>query len=197
MDEKIYLLASQLGKNRLKENIDLTSYLKSKLGGMASAFYIATTTSELIKIIQLCKELKLSFLVFGLGSKIAISHQGFQGVAIKNRCDGLKIFGIKGKVSRKGIGIEEAFLEAESGASLERLNGFALAQGLGGLEDFSSTLGTIGGSFLINQILREKAAQVKVLTKENIQKTKQVREVDREDIILSVIFKLKAKSPLS
>lgn len=196
MEEKIRLLTSVLGENRVKKDVDLSDYLITRLGGPAAAFYIATTTRELVKSIDLCRELSLGFLLIGSGSKMAIAEKGVEGLAIKNRSDNARIFGVKGKVSRNGIGVEEAMVEVDSGISLSGLAGFARKQGLGGLEELEKATGTVGGSLAVNQILREKTIQVKVLTPNGHQLSKEPDEVQRDDIILSVVFKLKAKKDL-
>ncbi|MDO8638896.1 MAG: FAD-binding protein [Candidatus Daviesbacteria bacterium] len=193
MNDKFKLLISDLGESRVKCNVDLTEFLQTKLGGIASFFYIATCETELIKVIQLCQELKIDFLIIGTGSKIAISKSGFLGMVIKNRNDSLRIFGIKGKVSRSGLGVEEALIEAGSGVSLKGLNEYIHAQMLGGLEGFKKSLNTLGGSFYITPELRQKSQQVKVLNPQCQIQTKQEDELSRKDIILSVVFKLKSK----
>lgn len=187
------LLASELGEIRLKRNIDISKDVYNQMGGVVGAFYIATTTRELIRVVELCRELKIKFFIIGSGSKSALAKENLDILVIKNRSDNLKIFGVKGKVSRAGIGIEEAFIEAESGASLQNLAEFALVQKLTGLEDLKKGVGTVGGSFAINPTLRTEAHQVKVLTPEGEIETKTTAEVTREDIILSAIFKLKAR----
>lgn len=192
MDDKFKLLSSELGENRVKKNIDVNEYFQNKLGGIALLFYIATNEKELIKAILISNELKINFLLLGSGSKIAISNDGFLGIIIKNRSDSLKIFGIKGKVSKKGLGVEEALIEAGSGVSLKRLNEYTYAQGLGGLEGFENSLNTLGGSFYITPELRIKSQQIKVLNPHGMIQIKQENELSRKDIILSVVFKLKA-----
>ncbi|GEM_PF-1563023 len=193
MEERIKLLVRSLGEERVKENIDLSDHMETRLGAVTRLFYIATTTRELIKAVELCRELKINFLIMGSGSKMAISDKGFEGLVIKNRSDNLKIFGIKGKVSRAGLGIEEAFLEADSGTSIGRLSEYSLQQGLGGFETVKQAPGTVGGSIHTFPVLREKVHQVKVLTKTGTMKVKHLSEITREDIFLSVIFLLKAK----
>lgn len=193
MEDHIKLLVMNLGDERVKLNVDLSDYMETKLGALSRAFYIATTTRELFRAIQLCKDLKIKYLIMGTGSKMAISEKGFEGLVIKNRSDNLKIFGVKGKVSRAGIGIEEAFLEADSGTSLKRLAEYASKQGLEGLEVLENALGTVGGSLYILPALREKTYQIEVLNARGAIKVKEVSEISKEDIILSATFKLKAK----
>lgn len=191
MEDKIKLLISQLGENRFQREVLLSSYMRG-VKGMASAFYIATTTRELVRVIELCQELKLDFLVFGSGSKTFLSTSRFQGLVIKNRSDNLKIFGVKGKISREGLGIEEALLEADSGVSLKRLAEFAKEQGLVGLDFWERALGTVGGSLGLDLNLRAKTAEVKVFTIDGEVKSKLAKDVVRGEIILSVVFKLKS-----
>ena len=131
---KIDLLKSELGGERVKSDINISEHLITKFTGKALGFYIATTTRELIKAITSCRLLKLKFFLIGSGSKVAISKDGFLGLVIKNRADNLKISAIKGKVGRGGIGIEEAFVEADSGVSLDGLSEYASKQNLTGFE---------------------------------------------------------------
>lgn len=193
MPDRINLLKSQLGDHRIKLDFDLSKELQSGLGGKVAAYYIATTSRELILCVSLCRELNIEYLVIGSGSKVAISDNGFRGLIIKNRADNLKIFGIKGKVSREGLGIEEAFIEAESGVSLSRLSDFAALQKLSGLEIFKTSLGTVGGSVFFDPTLRGKSNQIKVLTSNDNVITKEPGELLKDDLIISVTFKLKSK----
>lgn len=161
---------------------------------MVGAFYIATTARELIRVIELARELKIKFLIIGTGSKIALAKENSDLLAIKNRSDNLRIFGIKGKVSREGLGIEEAFIEAESGASLQSLAEYVYSQKLTGLEDLKSSIGTVGGNFFINPTIREKASAVKILDpRGDVKEIKEVRDVGKDDVILAVVFKLRAR----
>lgn len=193
MNDKFKLLVSELGETRVSRDVDLTEFLQTKLGGIASFFYIATSEKEIIKVIQLCRELKINFLIIGTGSKIAISKNGFLGMVIKNRNDNLRIFGIKGKVSRNGLGVEEALIEAGGGVSLKRLNEYINAQNLSSFKGFESYLNTVGGSFYITPELREKSQQIKILNSHGLIQIKQENELLREDIIISVVFKLKSR----
>lgn len=193
MEEKINIISSQLGDLRVKKNVDLDEYILFKPAGFASGVFIATSISELIKVIQLCKELKTPFLIIGSGSKINFLKSGFLGLVIKNRSQNLKIFGIKGKVSRNGIGIKEAFVEADSGATLSDVADYTKKQGLAGFEDLKLIKGTIGGSILSNPILIASVTQIKVLANSGKEETKDFVRVAKNDVILKAIFHLKAR----
>lgn len=193
MEEKIKIITSQLGEVRVKRDVNLSDYLESKAVSEAGAIFIATSTQELIKAVNLCRELKFDYSLIGSGSKIMISNKKFEGLVIKNRSHNLKIFGVKGKVSRAGIGVREAFIEADSGVNLTDLSIFSINQGLGGFEDLSNTKGTVGGSILSNFILRENAASIKVLDKSGLEIVKDLNGITGKDVILKIIFHLKAK----
>lgn len=193
MDEKINIIASQLGEIRVKKNVVLSDFLLLKPDGSADALFIATSIPELINAVNLCRELNVNFLIVGSGSKIILSQKAFNGLLIKNRSHNLKIFGVKGKVTRLGIGVSEAFIEADSGVTLTDLADFSLNQGLGGFEDLSSINGTIGGSILSNSLLREKITNVTTLEKSGSEKVKNLSAITNKDVILKAIFLLKAK----
>ena|SRR5687768_12579590 len=193
MDEKIKLLISELGEIRVKQNIDIGDYLASKKSVQVRAFYLATNIDELIKVILLCQELEINYLLIGSGSKISFSDNNLKGLVIKNRCDNLKIFGIKGKVSRDGLGIQEATIEADAGISLQGLAAYTKKQLLTGLEDLERYPGTLGGSIFMNQTLRNYVHELRVLDKSGKIVSKGLAELNSEDVILSVYFKLKSK----
>jgi UDP-N-acetylenolpyruvoylglucosamine reductase len=172
MEEKIKLLASQLGDSRITQSV-----------------YIATTTRELIRAVELCRELEVAFKV--VGSKII---NEFPGLVIRNRSDNIRIFGIKGKVSRAGLGVEEALLEVDSGVSVNRLAEYAARQKLSGLEGLQGLEGTVGGSFFVNPNIFLNCQEAKVLNGGGEVTSKIGTKVEKEEIILSVIFKLKAVS---
>lgn len=193
MEQKLRLLVSELGDHRVKTDIDISEHIKSNLGGLVQAFYIATTTRELLKAIDLCRELKIDYFIIGSGTKVAISDKGIKGLVIKNRSDNIKISGVRGKISSYGLGIEEAILTLDSGVSIQRLSDFTQSQDLLGLEILKGLPGTIGGNLYINPALKEKVQQVKVYTKNGAQKIKKASEVMHDDIILSVVMKLRSK----
>lgn len=193
MEDRIKLLVNELGQLRVKRDADISEHISSGFGGTVAAFYIATTTKELIKAVEICKELKLNFLVIGSGSKVAISDSGVKGMVIKNRSSSIKIQAVKGKVSKDGLGLEEAFLEVDSGVSVVRICEFAKQNRLLGLNQLQTMAGTVGGNLYINPTLRSLTYQVKVLNGLGFLKSKQIGQLLKDDVIISIIFKLKAE----
>ena len=195
MDEKISLIVNSLGKEKFKLNEPVAYYSALKLGGKAKLFTVAFTESELIKVVKLCRQLKVPYFIFGSGTKMVISDQGFEGVVIQNRTRNIEVVSIKGKVSKIGIGVEQASVTIESGVSITKLIEFIDKQGLSS-QEFNGIPGTVGGNIFINRLLQERTKSIKVYTQDD-----EIEEIDVKSIslskhvILSVVLNIKAKQP--
>lgn len=193
MDSKFKLIIDSFGKDRFKVDEPVKDYTSLGIGGPAKLFFIAFTVSELVKIISMCRQLKLLFFIFGMGTKIMISDAGFDGLVIKNRTKSIEIISIKGKASRVGIGIDEALVEVESGVSVSRFMEFLDAKELASAE-FKNIPGTVGGNLFLSKTLQNRIKSIKVLTQGS-----QIEEIPanelslRKHIILSAVFRIKAK----
>lgn len=122
-----------------------------------------------------------------------ISDEGFDGLVIKNRTKNINTISVKGRVSKLGIGIEEALVEADSGVSINKFAEFLTSQDLttSGLHDIQ---GSIGGNIFINRFLQLLVKSIKVLDLDS-----EVEEIEADNvsvkkhIILSAVFKVMAK----
>ncbi len=193
MDNKYKLIINSFGQERFKLNEEVKNYAALGVGGPARVFFIAFTTSELIKIISMSRELKIPFFLLGTGSKVMLSDYGFSGLVIKNRTKNIQTVSVKGKVTRFGIGVEEALIEVESGVSLNKFVEFLDSQNLSS-EQFRNIPGSIGGNLFISALLQSKAKSIKVLTLgEDIEEIDPQQLNLKKHIVLSAIFKIKAK----
>lgn len=194
MDTKYKLIVDSFGKERFKFNEPIKDYTELKLGGPARLLFVAFTARELIKIMAMCRQLNLPYFLFGTGSKIAISDTGFDGLMVKNRTKNITKVAVKGKVTKFGIGIAEALVEAESGVSINRFVEYLNAQGLE-TADFDNLPGSIGGNLFFSKSLQNRAKSIKVLDSAS-----EIETIDasalrlKEHIILSAVFKIKAKA---
>src|SRR3989344_5024719 len=159
MDSKFKLIVDSFGKDRFKFNEPLKNYTALGIGGPAQLFFIAFTDRELIKIISMCRELKLPYFLFGTGSKIMISDAGFAGLVIKNRTKDIQTISVKGKVTKFGIGVEEAIVEVSSGVSIKKWIEYLDSQGLE-TADFASIPGSIGGSLFVSRFLQNRTKSI-------------------------------------
>lgn len=192
MDEKLKLIANSFGKDRVKLNEPLKYYTALESNGLAKLFVIVFTVFEIIKIVKMARQLKVPVFIFGTGSKIMISDNGFDGVMIKNRTSCVAIKGIKGKVSKMGIGVDEVLVEAESGTSVNKLVEFLKTQNLI-WQDLEGIGGTVGGNLFLNADLQKRVKSIKVLDEySDIEEIKVDKLNLKKHIILSVIFRFKS-----
>lgn len=190
MENRLKLLIDSIGKDRFKLNEPLKGHTFSKSEGRAQAFYIATSSLELTQILDLSLELKIPYFIIGSGTKVVLS-KSVSGLVIKNRSSSIKIAGIKGKVSKEGIGVEQAMIESDSGVSLSKLNKFVKEQNLKAIDGFSSLHSTVGGSIFLDPLLRGATQSIKVWNEGDVMEIK-LDALKRSQVVLSVIFKFKS-----
>lgn len=191
MKEKIKILKQVLGDVRVKLDEPLKYHLENAPPGKGQAFYIATNLKELEQALNLSHELRIPFFLVGSGTKMIIPERGLEGFVIKNRTSGIKISGVKGKVSPLGIGVDEAMVEVESGVSFQKLDEFLKHQGLKQLEFTFSSNSTIGGSFSATSQLQVMTQKIKVFSDREIFDI-DILDFKRGDYILSIILKVKS-----
>ncbi len=162
MNPKFKLIVDSFGEDRFKFDEPLKNHTVLGVSGPARLFFIAFSVSELVKLIEMCRQLKLPFFIFGTGSKIMMSDSGFDGLVIQNRTRNIHTVSVKGKISNLGIGVEEAFVEIESGVSIRKFCENLDSQGFSS-EEFVGILGTLGGTLFHSSVLQTKAKSIKVL----------------------------------
>ena len=194
MDNRFKLIVDSFGSSRFKFNESLKDYTALKSEGLAKVLFIVFTSSELIKIVKMCRDLKLPFFIFGTGSKIIISNLGFDGLVIKNRTKNIKTVSVKGKVTKTGIGVEEALIEVDSGVSIGKFAEFLDSQNLSA-EGFTGLPGTIGGNLFLSKFLQNMSKSIKVLDSDcEIDEISANNLSLKRHIIISAVFKIKARS---
>ncbi len=189
---KLKLIVDSFGKDRFKIDEPIKDYTASGVGGPAKLFFIAFTERDLVKIISMCRELKLPYFLFGTGSKMLLSDGGFNGLVIKNRTQDIQTISVKGKVTKFGIGVEEAMIEVESGVSINRWVEYLNSQNL---ESSGFTMsGSIGGNLFLSGFLQSKLKSIRVLDQRSEICQINVETLSlKKHIILSAVFGIKAK----
>lgn len=149
-EEILQVLKNSLGPLRLTENEDLKNHTYFKIGGPARYFFEAKTVDDLKLALHIATENKIPYFILGGGANILVSDNGFYGLVIKNRANGVKLVGIKGTIGKTGRGIKNALIWSASGTLMNQLARFTIDQGLEGLEFLLSVPGTVGGGLKIN-----------------------------------------------
>lgn len=185
------LISQSLGTERVKFNETLTYHTYNKISSIAKCFYIATSSQELINILNLSKELKIPYLVLGNGTKVLVNEGVLNCLVIKNKSNNFKTLGIKGKVKDEGMGIESVLVEINSGVLLKELLGYLAKNNLKNIEPNCSINSSLGGSMMIDTALREKCEKLKIWEKGKIIEI-DIGKLKSNHIIISVIFKFKS-----
>lgn len=191
MEEKIRLVKQVLGPQRVKLGEKLAHHTFAKIGGPAEIFYIATTQQEFINALNLVDQLSLMHYVIGAGTKMLISQQGLKGLVIKNRTSVIKISGVKGKVDRSGLGVEQAFVEVDSGSSLGKLNEFLKSQHLQEIAGLSSDKSSVGGAIFLDPNLQQLVQKIRVWQKGEVRDLEMSQLKRGRQIVLQVFLKVK------
>ncbi len=191
MDNQLKLISDSLGGEKIKFDEMVSDHTALKLGGPAKLFFVATTQTEIKKIVGMARELKVPFLIFGSGSKMIVSEYGFDGVVIKNRTRNIVVVGVKGKVLKKGIGVDEVSVEVESGVFISDLVEFLKKQSLN-TSQIDNLSGTVGGNLFTSISLQERVQKIKVLREDELEEINPEELSLGRHIILSSVFKFKS-----
>jgi UDP-N-acetylmuramate dehydrogenase len=121
-----------------KKNVVLGDYSSFRIGGEADLFFEASGTGDLKAAVAFARWEKIPFYVIGGGTNILFADEGYRGLIIRNRAQGI----------RPGPGAGE--LSADSGTPLSRVLEYALDNRLEGLEFLAGIPGTVGGALFTN-----------------------------------------------
>lgn len=120
----------------IKKNSKLSELTSWKIGGPADFVVWVKTAEQLKSAVELARKHKHEFFPIGSGTNILASDEGFRGVVIKMRLDGVSISGNR--------------VTAGSGAPLGKTAAMALQKDLSGLEWAIGIPGTVGGAVFGN-----------------------------------------------
>ena len=177
--------------HRLKQNEKLAPHTTFGIGGEADFFYVARKPEDLIKTVQITKELEILFFVLGKGSNLLVSDSGFKGLVIENKCH--KIF------------LNDKKITCQSGALLDDLISLSCENSLSGLEFAAGIPGTVGGAvygnagawgktvgdLLSEAVILNSQGRIEKVSKEYFEfgyRTSKLKET--KDILLSATFEL-------
>ena len=127
-----------LGSYNVYRNEPMRKHTTFRIGGPADFYLCPHSAKEIQKTVAICREDELPYFILGNGSNLLVSDQGYRGVVIqlwKNVSD---------------ILVEGCRIRAKAGASLAKIAGEALEEGLTGMEFAAGIPGTLGGAVVMN-----------------------------------------------
>jgi len=122
--------------DHLQENVRMSNYTTSQVGGTADAFLNVYSAEEMEKAVKALWQLNAAFIVIGSGTNILVSDRGIREVVINNRAKTVKV----------DAHHTPPTVWAESGANLSSVARQVALRGLAGLEWAAPIPGTVGGA---------------------------------------------------
>ncbi len=138
MNLLIERLSSVVGADKLRLEEPMSAHTTFRIGGPAEIWIEPDSEEKLCRVIGLCREAGVPYLLVGNGSNLLVSDSGVRGVVICTR-RGLEQFQIDGNCVTAGAGM-----------LLSRLAANCCRAGLGGVEFAAGIPGTVGGAVVMN-----------------------------------------------
>jgi UDP-N-acetylmuramate dehydrogenase len=123
--------------DRAGANVSLAPLTTFKVGGPADWFIDVHRAGELRTAVTLARECGVPVTVLGGGSNVLVSDAGVRGLVVR-------IHG--GEVVR----VDASTIRADAGVTINGLVRWTLIRGIGGLEAWAGTPGTVGGAIFGN-----------------------------------------------
>ena len=130
-------LAAACPEGRLRADVALAGATTFRVGGSADWFVDATTTADLVAAVRAASEDGLAVTVLGGGSNVLVADAGVRGLVVRPRMT---------QIVREA----DARVRADAGVTINGLVRWTLLKGLGGLEAWAGTPGTVGGAICGN-----------------------------------------------
>jgi UDP-N-acetylmuramate dehydrogenase len=114
------------------------------IGGSADAYAAPRSVEEIKELHSFCRQSGLPCFLLGGGTNLLVSDRGIRGMVVD-------ISGVR------GVGREGEEIAALAGSTMEETAGFALFEGLSGLEFTAGLPGSVGGAVWMNARAYEKS----------------------------------------
>ncbi|WP_340023818.1 UDP-N-acetylmuramate dehydrogenase [Paenibacillus sp. FSL K6-1096] len=121
----------------LKRHEALKDLVYTRMGGEADIWAAPVTYEEIQSISAYAHKHQIPLTVLGNGSNVIIRDGGIRGIVLQTS-------------DLTGMGIRDGLLYAQCGAKIIEVSGYALEQGLTGLEFACGIPGTVGGALYMN-----------------------------------------------
>lgn len=155
-------------------NVAMSAYTTFKIGGPVDLMVFPETQELVEKVVRLCREAGVPWMVLGNGSNLLVADTGIRGVVL--RLDG----------DFKAMAIQkETEISCGAGASLAALCGFAREHSLSGLEFAWGIPGSAGGAAFMNAGAYGGEMKDVLFSCTHLDREGRVETLKKEDLALS------------
>ncbi|WP_302626423.1 UDP-N-acetylmuramate dehydrogenase [uncultured Eubacterium sp.] len=163
-------LKAIVGENYIKANESMAGHCTFRCGGKAEFYVEPGSISELVDVIQICRQNEYPYMVIGNGSNILVRDEGYQGVIIE----------VNSRISSIDVIGED--IVADAGAKLSMVAMAAMENDLGGFEFAHGIPGNVGGAVIMNAgayggEMKDVIKWVKVLDRDG-----NIRKIDASEL---------------
>ena len=130
-------LVARFGTDRVRAEQPLARYTTFKVGGPAEWFLETRTSDEIVDALRVAHASGVPITLLGGGSNVLIGDRGVRGLVIRPRGGVIEEFG-GGRV------------RADAATTINGLVRWTIQRGIGGLEAWAGTPGTVGGAIFGN-----------------------------------------------
>ncbi len=135
-----------LSKNfneNVKFNEPMNRHTSLRVGGPAQVFVAPESPEKLVELIKWCGQKEFPYTIFGNGTNVLVKDSGIRGIVIVlTKC--------LNKITQTTTDNDSVIVTALAGARLQALCGFAIDNGLGGMNFAQGIPGTVGGGIIMN-----------------------------------------------
>lgn len=126
-------LAELFRAERVRRAAPLREYTTFKVGGPAEWFVETRSSDELVSAVAIARRAGIPVVVLGGGSNVLIADAGVAGLVIRPR---------GGAISQ----LDDGHIRADAAMTINGLVRWTITHGLGGVEEWAGTPGTVGGA---------------------------------------------------
>lgn len=136
MEELYNKLLTNIPKDNIKLNEEMSKHTSIKIGGPADIFITIKTIEELKYVLKIAKEEKIPITVIGNVTNLLVKDKGIRGIVLQIKFEEIKVNATE--------------IEVGTGTLLSKLSKIAYENSLSGLEFASGIPGTVGGAITMN-----------------------------------------------
>jgi UDP-N-acetylmuramate dehydrogenase len=137
MTRLIATLQEVFGPARVREHVPLASFTTFRVGGPADVLLEARGSVEIVRALELAHQHSVPVTLLGGGSNVLVSDRGIRGLVVRPR----------GGVVQT---VDPNHVRADAAVTINGLVRWTILRGLGGLERWAGTPGTVGGAVVGN-----------------------------------------------
>lgn len=146
-------LERRLRPGSVRAGVPLAPLTTFRVGGPAEYLVEAGDAASLVEAVRAARGLGLAVTLLGGGSNVLVADEGVRGVVVRPHGGAVALEGPPGEAAGKG-GATGGRARADAGVAVNSLVRWTIARGLGGLEAWAGTPGTVGGAVFGNAHFR-------------------------------------------